>query len=127
MSRVAAALFAVIALTVLAGDVAAAGATPPTPPAAPTTPGVPATTLPGAAVPTSTVAAVVPPAGTRGGSAEGGVAKPTQETWSPRRIATTTLLVVIALAAAGYVYGKARSAPPRHPDLVRQPDDEMAG
>ena len=53
----------------------------------------------------------------------GSVAKPEHETWSPRRIAVTTLLAVIALAAAGYAYGKLRSAPPRHPDLVRRPPD----
>jgi hypothetical protein len=38
----------------------------------------------------------------------------------------TTALVIIALAAAGYVYGKVRSAPPRHPDLARQPDDDFS-
>ena len=64
-----------------------------------------------------------PPAGTRGGAADGSVAKPRSETWSPRRIATMTALAVIALAAAGYAYGKLRSAPPRHPDLAPRPPD----
>ncbi len=141
MSRVGAFLVSATAVAVLAvlgllgllsgGSADMFAAAPPTaPPVAPptTTPGVPATAVPAVAVPTTlpATATTVPPAGTRGGSAAGGVAKPTHETWSPRRIAVTTILAVIALAAAGYVYGKFRSAPPRHPDLVRQPEDEMA-
>jgi peptidoglycan/LPS O-acetylase OafA/YrhL len=73
------------------------------------------------AVTTTTVAA----AGARGG-ATAGVAKPTNETWTLRRIVTLTALGIIALSAAGYAYGRLRSAPPRHPDLVRDPD-EMDG
>jgi hypothetical protein len=103
-----------------AGDAAPAGASPPTPPPVASTPAaVPATAVPTTAVPVVTA----PPAGTRGGAVDGSVAKPRRESWSPRRIATMTALVVVALAAAGYAYGKLRSAPPRHPDLVRRPPD----
>ena len=63
------------------------------------------------------------PPGPGAGPTEGSVAKPTSETWTPRRIATITGLAVVALAALGYAYGKLRSAPPRHPDLARRPPD----
>ena len=82
-----------------------------------------ATTIPGGTGAAPTTAAVAPPAGTRGGAVDGSVAKPRSETWSPRRIATLTGLAIIALAAAGYAYGKLRSAPPRHPDLAPRPPD----
>jgi hypothetical protein len=96
---------------VLAGAGSAAATTPPTPPP------VAATTLPATSV------ATPPPAGSRGGATEGSVVKPSDETWSPRRIATMTALAIVALAAAGYAYGKMRSAPPRHPDLAPRPPD----
>jgi hypothetical protein len=99
----------------LLGADAAGATTPPAPPPVATT--VPA----GGAAPPTTVA--LPPAGSRGGATEGSVAKPTSETWTPRRIAIITGLVVVALAALGYAYGKLRSAPPRHPDLARRPPD----
>ena len=35
---------------------------------------------------------------------------------------TTTAVCIAALAAAGFIYGRIRSAPPRHPDLVHEPD-----
>ncbi len=99
----------------LASAGSAAATTPPTPPPAA------ASTVPATA--TSTSVATPPPAGSRGGATEGSVVKPSDETWSPRRIATMTALAIVALAAAGYAYGKLRSAPPRHPDLTRRPPD----
>lgn len=117
----------IVSIGLGAGALAAAAspavASPPTPPPVDTTPAAAATTSPGTGVPPTTVAVVVPPPGTRGGAVDGSVAKPRPETWSPRRIATMTGLAVVALAAAGYAYGKLRSAPPRHPDLVRRPPD----
>jgi len=106
-----------------AGAVSAA-APPSTPPAVTTTTvaAAAATTVPASDAATSTSVA---PAGARGG-ATAGVAKPTNETWTLRRIVTLTALGIIALSAAGYAYGRLRSAPPRHPDLVRDPD-EMDG
>jgi hypothetical protein len=103
------------ALAPLLGADVAGATTPPAPPPV-------ATTVPGAVAPPPTTVAL-PPAGSRGGATEGSVAKPTSESWSPRRIATITALGVIALAALGYAYGKLRSAPPRHPDLARRPPD----
>jgi len=106
-----------IGLAAVAVGATASATTPPPPP-----PPAAGTTVPGAAGAPPTTA-VVPPAGTRGDATEGSVAKPRHETWSPRRIATMTALAVVALAAMGYAYGKLRSAPPRHPDLVRRPPD----
>lgn len=100
-----------------AGSATAAATTPPSPPP------VVATTLPATATTSPTTAAPPPPAGSRGGATEGSVVKPSNDTWTPRRIATMTALAVVALAAAGYAYGKLRSAPPRHPDLEPRPPD----
>jgi len=69
------------------------------------------------------VPSTAPPAGSRGVADEGSVVKPHGQTWDVERIVITTALVVIALAAFGYVYGKVRSAPPKHPDVDREPDD----
>jgi hypothetical protein len=63
------------------------------------------------------------PAGSRGGADAGSVVKPKHETWSVQRIVITTALSVIALAAIGYVYGRLRSVPPRHPDLAHRAED----
>ena len=63
-----------------------------------------------------------PTAVRRGGTASGSIAKPEDEQWSVRRMVTTVGLCVVALAAAGYAYGRIRSTPPRHPGLVRSPD-----
>jgi hypothetical protein len=128
MSRARAALIVhagvgVTAIGSLLGAAVADAQTVP-PPTAPLV--APATTVPGAVVtppPAAAVATTLPPAGSRGGTNEGSVVKPTHETWSVRRIVTTTALAVIALAAMGYVYGKVRSTPPRHPDLTGQPED----
>ena len=80
------------------------------------------------ASPATATATSLPAAGTRGGADEGSTVKPGHETWDVRRIVTTIAIVVVALAAIGYVYGKVRSAPPRHPDLERQPEDlEITG
>ena len=88
--------------------------TPPTTPpasAAPSTvPGAPATTV-------ATITAV-----RRGGAAAGSIAKPEDEQWSVRRMVTATALCVLALSVLGYGYGRVRSTPPRHPDLVRSPE-----
>jgi hypothetical protein len=127
MSRARAALIVhagigVTALGTLLGAPAADARTVP-PAAAPIA--VAATTVPGAAArpPAADPATTVPPAGSRGGASEGSVVKPTHEAWGVRRIVTTTVLAIIALAAIGYVYGKLRSAPPKHPDLTRQRED----
>jgi hypothetical protein len=135
MSRVRAALtlsagVAVTAIgTLLGAGVAGATTAPPTPPPA-TAVAVavpPATTVPGASAAT-TAPGTLPPAGSRGGTAEGAVVKPTHETWSAERILVTTALAVTALAAIGYVYGKLRSVPPKHPDLARRAEDlEVTG
>jgi hypothetical protein len=107
--------------------VGVAGATTP-PPTAPPASAVlvavpPATTVPGSIVVPTTAPATIPPAGTRGGVDEGSVVKPSHETWTVERILVTTALAVIALAAIGYVYGKLRSVPPKHPDLAHRPED----
>jgi len=100
----------------------ASGAAPPTSVA--TAP--PGTTPPSSVVAASpgstptTVATIT--AVRRGGAAAGSVAKPEDEQWSVRRMITTTALCVLALAVAGYGYGRIRSTPPRHPDLVRSPE-----
>ncbi len=83
----------------------------------------PGSTVPGVVVVATTVPATVPPAGSRGGATEGSVVKPTHETWTVERIVVTTGLAVVALAALGYVYGKLRSVPPKHPDLGRRAED----
>ena len=41
------------------------------------------------------------------------VAKADDEVWTPRRIGITVGLVVVGLAAAGFVYGRIRSSPRR--------------
>jgi hypothetical protein len=102
-----------IGLATVGGGAIASATTPPAPPPVPTT-------VPDAAIPAATTE-VLPPPGTRGDATDGSVAKPQGETWSARRIATMTGLAVVALAAAGYAYGKLRSAPPRHPDLAPRP------
>ena len=79
-----------------------------------------ATTTTVAAVPTTTTA---PIAVRRGGAEAGSIAKPEDEQWSVRQMVTTTALGIIALAASGYAYGRIRSAPPRHPDLVHEPPE----
>jgi hypothetical protein len=54
----------------------------------------------------------------RGSALAGSVAKPQSEEWSVRRMVTLTVLGVVALVGAGFVYGRIRSTPPRHPDLL---------
>ena len=68
---------------------------------------------------------VAPPAGSRGGVDAGSVVKPKHETWTVERIVVTTALVVIALAAIGYVYGRLRSLP--RPDLTHAPRTSRHG
>jgi hypothetical protein len=117
MSRVRAALILFVAamgmaaLGMLAGSTAGAQAPPSSPP--------PTSVAAAAPAPATTI----PPAGSRGGADEGSVVKPSHGGWDVQRMIVTTVLVVIALASIGYVYGKVRSAPPRHPDLTRQPED----
>ena len=97
------------------------GATPPTsvvaPPTTPPAAVVPATVV---GTPATTVAPIA--AVRRGGAAAGSIAKPEDEQWSVRRMITTTALCVLALSVLGYGYGRVRSTPPRHPDLVRSPE-----
>jgi hypothetical protein len=79
-----------------------------------------AAVLSGGAVPTTVLATTTVP---RGGAAEGSIAKPeAAEGWSIERIVTLTALGIVALAAAGYAFGRIRSSPPIHPDLMRNSD-----
>jgi hypothetical protein len=89
----------------------------------------------GASAPTTTVAAAPPSTAIaagdassttvlatttvpRGGAAQGSIAKPEPaEGWSIERLVTLTALAIVALAAAGYAFGRFRSSPPIHPDL----------
>ena len=88
-------------------------------PAAASTTIDPAATTTTAAVTTTTTAAIPI---RRGGAEAGSIAKPEDEAWSVRRMVTTAAVCIAALAAAGFIYGRIRSAPPRHPDLVHEPD-----
>ena len=124
MSRACAATLVAAALAVVVlgalgarpdPPVGARGATPTTTVAA-----GPTTTSTTVAAPTTTTA---PIAVRRGGAEAGSIAKPEDEQWSVRSLMTTTAVCVIALAGAGYAYGKIRSVPPRHPDLVQEPPD----
>jgi hypothetical protein len=121
-ARAAAFLAAAAALVVLAAlgtrpvPAADAGAVTPTTTIAPDV----TTTTTAAGIPTTTTA---PVAVRRGGAEAGSIAKPEDEPWSARRLVTTTALCVVALASAGYAYGRIRSAPPRHPDLVHEPPE----
>ena len=133
MSRARAAVIVAAALAVVvlgalgARPVATVGARGVTPTTT-TVPAAPSTTTTTVAVPTTTTVAVpttstAPIAVRRGGAEAGSIAKPEREQWSVREMATTALLCVVALAAAGYAYGRIRSVPPRHPDLVHEPPE----
>ena len=82
------------------------------------------TTVPGTSAPTTT--AETPPtivgpvltAPARGGAPAGTTAKPADDEWSIRQIATTVGIIVAALAVIGFVYGRIRSATPRRPDTA---------
>ncbi len=124
MSRVRAALLLVVGtLAIAVGSLLGAGsATATTPPtSAPVAP--PSSVVGAVVVPTTAPVTVAPPAGSRGGVDAGSVVKPKHETWTVERIVVTTALVVIALAAIGYVYGRLRSLHPKHPDLARRAED----
>ena len=131
MSRVRAALVSVggtvaVALSCLLGASPAAATTPPpsSPPVTAELVAAPPSTVPAAVVPTTAAPVTVPPpAGSRGGVDAGSVVKPKHETWTVERILVTTALTVIALAAIGYVYGRLRSLPPKHPDLAKRAAD----
>ena len=121
MPRAAAILTAGLALAVAsvvaAGSGSVTGAPTTTVPTTTTVAAAPAstTTVAGAAAPTTVVATTTVP---RGGATAGSVAKPeAAEGWSIQRLVTLTALGVVALAAAGYAFGKFRSTPPIHPDL----------
>jgi hypothetical protein len=77
----------------------------------------PPTTVPATAVatvaPTTAVPAVTTPLPARAGTETVDVTKDDDEVWSPRRIGITVGLVVVGLAAAGFVYGRIRSSPRR--------------
>jgi uncharacterized membrane protein YczE len=49
------------------------------------------------------------PVAERGGASAVDITKAEDEAWTVRRIATTVGVVVVALAIAGYVYGRVRS------------------
>ena len=122
MPRARAAVILAAALTVVVlgalgrPDAPDAGATTP-----PTTTTVAATTTTAAgAVPTTTTAPIPV---RRGGAEAGSIAKPEDEAWTVRRMITTTAVCVLALAAIGFVYGRIRSSPPRHPDLAPEPPE----
>jgi hypothetical protein len=82
----------------------------------------PGTTVPGRAGGTTTVPGPVLTAPPRGGAMAGTTAKPGDEEWSIRRIATTVGSVVLGLALLGFVYGRIRSAAPRRPPLAPTSD-----
>ena len=82
----------------------------------------PGTTVPGTAGGTTTVPGPVLTAPPRGGATAGTTAKPADEEWSIRRIATTVGTFVLGLALLGFVYGRIRSAAPRRPPLAPTSD-----
>ncbi len=88
---------------------------------------VPPPTVP-VSVPIPTTVVTVPTtaagiAATRGGASAGSIAKPGVGGWSVQQMVTTTAIGVAGLAVIGFVYGRVRSSPPRHPDLAhRLPD-----
>ena len=122
MRRAAAILTAGLALVVMAVVATGSGSVTGAPTVAPTTtvaadPAATSTTVLGAAAPTTVAATTTVP---RGGATSGSVAKPEgAEGWSIERLVTLTALGIVALAAAGYAFGKFRSTPPIHPDLMR--------
>jgi hypothetical protein len=77
------------------------------------------TTRPGA---TTTFPREVVTAPPRGGAEAGTTAKPGDEDWSIRRIATTVGVTVAGLALLGFVYGRIRSTSPRRPPLAPMSD-----
>jgi hypothetical protein len=129
MSRVRAALLLVVgALAVVLGvtleaSTASATTPPTTAPVSAVLVAAPPSTVVAEVVPTTAAVTVPPPAGSRGGVDAGSVVKPKHETWTVERIVVTTALVVVALAAIGYVYGRLRSLPPKHPDLAHRAED----
>ena len=82
----------------------------------------PGTTARGRAGGTTTVPGPVLTAPPRGGATAGTTAKPADEEWSIRRIATTVGSFVLGLALLGFVYGRIRSASPRRPPLAPTSD-----
>jgi hypothetical protein len=124
MPRAVAILTAGLALAVAAvlgaaGGGTVSGAPTTTVPATTTTvagdPAATSTTVAAAAPSTTVVATTTVP---RGGATAGSVAKPEPaEGWSIQRLVTLTALGIVALAAAGYIFGRFRSTPPIHPDL----------
>jgi hypothetical protein len=83
----------------------------------------PGTTVPGSAPGTTTVRGPVLTAPPRGGATAGTTAKPADEEWSIRRIATTVGSFVLGLALLGFVYGRIRSASPRRPPPLAPTSD----
>ena len=108
-------------LTVHAED---AGGPPPSIVPAPTV--EPPTTVPAArstTPPAAGVPAATTPVPERAGSGVADVAKGEEEDWTVRRIVTTVALVVVGLAASGFVYGRVRSMSRRSSTaLVPSPD-----
>jgi hypothetical protein len=83
----------------------------------------PGTTVPGSAPGTTTVRGPVLTAPPRGGATAGTTAKPADEDWSIRRIATTVGSFVLGLALLGFVYGRIRSTSPRRPPPLAPTSD----
>jgi hypothetical protein len=104
-----------------AGDEQGLPAVPPTTvvPRLTTTTTGPGTTVGG----TTTVPGPVLTAPPRGGATAGTTAKPADEEWSIRRIATTVGSFVLGLALLGFVYGRIRSTTPRRPPPLAPTSD----
>src|SRR5262245_26407027 len=86
------------------------------------------TTGPGTTVPGTAPGTTIPPgpvltAPPRGGATAGTTAKPADEEWPIRRIATTVGSFVLGLALLGFVYGRIRSTSPRRPPPLAPTSD----
>jgi hypothetical protein len=109
-----------------AGDEQGLPAVPPTTvaPRLTTTTTRPGTTVPGTAGgTTTTVPGPVLTAPPRGGATAGTTAKPADDEWSIRRIATTVGSFVLGLALLGFVYGRIRSTSRRRPPPLAPTSD----
>jgi hypothetical protein len=107
------------------GDEPGLPAVPPTTvvPRLTTTTTGPGTTVRGTVGGTTTVPGPVLTAPPRGGATAGTTAKPADEDWSIRRIATTVGSFVLGLALLGFVYGRIRSTSPRRPPPLAPTSD----
>jgi hypothetical protein len=106
MSRLAA--FAAVVAVFVGLSAAGAQATVP-PPSEPATTAQEAPATSTAAAGTAGTSVPTAPVAERGGASAVDITKAEDEAWTVRRIATTVGVVVVALAIAGYVYGRVRS------------------